>query len=127
LVPPKVIFLKNHNVNVTCRKNHLTALKEPHWQKDHFFEGLQVNTPFVDLISNKNRFSPIRPCRASPSTEKRDIRISRSGNFANWDVFWAGWPKPVALPVYYISCPHVALLPVAFFCNRFIKLSTLVL
>ena len=46
---------------MTCRKNHLTALKEAHCQKDHFFEGLQVNTPFVDSISNKNRLSSKRP------------------------------------------------------------------
>ena len=88
-------------------ENHLTALKEAHWQKDHYFEGLQVNTPFVDLISNKNRFSPIRPCRASPSAEKRDIRISRSGNSANWDAFWTVFkpylPIAEALPVYFIS------------------------
>jgi hypothetical protein len=72
-----------------------------------FFEGLQVNTLFVDLISNKNRFSPIKPCRASPSAEKQDIRISRSGNSADWDAFWAVFkpylPIVEALPVYYIS------------------------
>ncbi len=57
-------------------KNHLTALKEAHWQKDHFLEGLQVKTPFVDLISNKNRFSPKRPCQTMPSPEKETSEFS---------------------------------------------------